>query len=205
MRVNKRTFAAAIVVPKTLLTPIDLPAVFGRTARFEVDLGCGDGSLLAALAEQAPQTNFLGIEHLIGRVRGASRKIEDRRLTNARILPEDILYSVQQLLPPASVDVFHLMFPDPWPKRRHYDRRIVNESFLRAIERALKPGGELRIATDHGAYFAAMQVEVRKARGLTLITDVRSANGAATTFEKHFRTSGVAIHRVVLRKVSARK
>src|SRR5450755_2116535 len=154
MRVNKRTFAPAIVVPETLLAPIDPLAVFGRTAQFEVDLGCGDGSLLAALAAQNPDTNFLGIEHLIGRVRGASRKIEDRCLTNARILLEDILYSVQQLLPPASVDVFHLMFPDPWPKRRHYDRRIVNESFLRAVARALKPGGELRIATDHAEYFA---------------------------------------------------
>src|SRR3954462_7562972 len=92
MRTNLRTFPDAEIVPKSILAPLDLAGEFERDAVIEVDLGCGDGSFLVALAEQNPERNYLGVERLIGRVRTAGRKIGDLRLTNARILRSDILH-----------------------------------------------------------------------------------------------------------------
>jgi tRNA (guanine-N7-)-methyltransferase len=75
--------------------PLDLRSIFGRRAPVEVDLGCGDGTFLAALAAENPDTDFLGIERLLGRVRSACRKIERNGLTNARILRFEISYAVE--------------------------------------------------------------------------------------------------------------
>src|SRR4029077_12934920 len=72
---------------------------------------------------------------------------------NVRLLQMEISYAVRYLLPPGSVEVFYLLFPDPWPKRRHWRRRIVNENFLRAINQTLISGGTLHIATDCVDYF----------------------------------------------------
>lgn len=193
--------AAAQIILRSVLVPLDLTEIFGRAAPLEVDLGCGDGTFLAELAAQNPQTNFLGVERLAGRVASACRKMGLRRLTNARILHHDILETVQQLLAPASVDVFHLMFPDPWPKRRHYRRRTVNESFLRAISRALKPSGEFHITTDHAEYFAAIRSALQEFPMLAVAASNDSLGKPFSTFEKHFRQSGASIHRLVLRKV----
>ena len=134
-----------------------LPAVYGRRAPLEVDLGCGDGSFLVASAESKPEHEFLGIERLAGRVGRACRNIERRRVTNARVLLVESSYAVEHLLPPASVEVFHLLFPDPWPKRRHWRRRVVTNDFLSAIHRALVPQGTLRIATDQMDYFQEIE------------------------------------------------
>ncbi|MDQ2659876.1 MAG: tRNA (guanosine(46)-N7)-methyltransferase TrmB, partial [Verrucomicrobiota bacterium] len=157
MRTNYKVFPAAQVVPESVLAPLDLLQIFGRHAPLEVDLGCGDGTFLVALAEQNPTRDFLGIERLPGRVRGTGRKIGQLALTNTRIVAGDIMPGLQQLLQPASVDVFHLLFPDPWPKRGHQNRRVVAPEFLRAIARALKPEGELRLATDQSDYFRIME------------------------------------------------
>ena len=117
-------------VPENYFQVLDLKSVFPRCAPIEVDLGCGDGSFLVALAKQNPQRNFLGLERLLGRVRSACRKIACGNLGNARVLRIESSYAVEYLLPPNSVSVFYLLFPDPWPKRRHQRRRLVTEEFL---------------------------------------------------------------------------
>src|SRR5436190_589287 len=115
---------AAEIIPSNYFAPLDFEAVYGNTASLEVDLGCGDGSFLTAAAAANSKSNFLGVERLVGRVRSACRKIAANGLTNARILRCEISYAVCHLLPPGSVAGFHLMFPDPWPKRRHAARRL---------------------------------------------------------------------------------
>ena len=123
--------AAASVefVPDNYLTPLHFDLVFGRSAPVEIDLGCGDGSFLAALARQNPDRNFLGIERLVGRVRSTCRKAAREKLSNFRVLRVEIAYAVRYLVPAESVAMFHLLFPDPWPKNAapspaHRDRRI---------------------------------------------------------------------------------
>jgi tRNA (guanine-N7-)-methyltransferase len=187
--------------PVNHFRPLTLAEVFPRPASIEVDLGCGDGAYLAALAEQDPDRNFLGIERLLGRVRSACQKILHADLTNARILRVEIAYAVMHLFPTRSVEVFHLMFPDPWPKRRHSRRRVVTEDFLVSIHRALTPRGTLRIATDQTDYFREIERLAARSPQFTMTAD-QEAPGAVSTFEKRFRQGEIEIHRLVLRKVS---
>ena len=181
--------------------PLDFEELYRRRAPIEVDLGCGDGSFLAAIAGENPDNNFLGIERLRGRVRTASLKIERNALTNARVLQFEISPALEQLLPPNSVSAFHLMFPDPWPKRRHAPRRLVNENFLASVHRALISNGILRIATDETEYFRQITRLVSISPFFAVIPDVLRTR-AMSKFEKRFTEEGVEIHRLALRKLS---
>jgi len=188
------------VAPANVLAPLDLDEIFGRTAPVEVDLGCGDGTFLAALAEQDTERNFLGVERLPGRIRGACRKIGDQLLPNARVLRSGILEALEQLLPPRSVEICYLLFPDPWPKRRHHHRRVVTEEFLHAVAEVLVPGGCLRIATDHAEYFAEMQRLLARAQALEICPQSEMEPVFCSTFESRFRERGAKIYRVVLQR-----
>lgn len=188
-------------VPENYFQLLDLKSIFPRGAPLAVDLGCGDGSFLVALAKQDPQRNFLGIERLGGRVRSASWKIARENLTNARVLRIESSYAVAHLLPPNSVSNFYLLFPDPWPKRRHQRRRIVNQEFLETIHRALALGGLFVVATDEREYFEEIQRQAAEIRKFVK-EPIGDANLPVTTFEKHFLKRGLEIHRLVLRKVS---
>lgn len=180
----------------------DLLAAFGRVAPLEVDLGCGDGTFLTQLAAQHPERNFLGIEQMAGRVRSACKKITRDELTNARILRSELAHAVEQLLPPESVSTFYLLFPDPWPKRRHHRKRVVTEAWLRSIARALTADGVFRIATDHEDYFTWMRRQILQSTALTISPSSSSDPLPMTTFESRFVEAGVTIHRLSLRKVS---
>jgi tRNA (guanine-N7-)-methyltransferase len=195
------TAAEVELVPENYFAPLDFHELFGRPAPVEVDLGCGDGTFLAALAARHPERNFLGIERLVGRIRSACGKAARAQLRNVRVLLIDSAYAVEYLLPPASVDVIHLLFPDPWPKKRHHRRRIVNAAFLAAAHRALAPGGRLRIATDQADYFAAIR-ELVAASNFREDSDDETAEFPLTTFEKHYVAAGAPIYRLGLRKVS---
>jgi tRNA (guanine-N7-)-methyltransferase len=199
---DRATIASdAEIVPLNCFGPLDFEAIYGRRAPLEVDLGCGDGLFITAIAAENPARNFLGIERLAGRVRTASRNIELRRLTNARVWRFEISYAVAELLPPNSVAAFHLMFPDPWPKRRHASRRLVTENFLVSLHRALIPNGTLRIATDESEYFRQIMRLVGRLPQFLVITEEISAS-AVSRFERKFQEDGVRIHRLGLRKVS---
>src|SRR2546427_997705 len=132
---------------KSLTNRLDPEKIFRRKAPLHVDLGCGDGSFLCALAQRLPDKNFLGIERLSGRVRSSARKAAS--LDNVRLLQMESSYAVRYLLPAGSVETFYLLFPDPWPKRRHHRRRIVTPDFLGYVHTALKVNGGIYIATDH--------------------------------------------------------
>lgn len=188
------------LIPESYVARLDLPEIFGRNAPFHVDLGCGDGSFLCALARSAPENNFLGIERLSGRVRKACRKAAN--LDNVRVLLAETSYAVRYLLPEASVEAFYLLFPDPWPKRRHQRRRVLTPEFLQSIHRSLAPSGLLHIATDQVDYFQQM-------RRLTLADFHFAWTEAAenidlppTKFERRFAEQGAPIYRVALRKLS---
>jgi tRNA (guanine-N7-)-methyltransferase len=189
------------LVPANCFAPLDFGEIYRRRAPVEVDLGCGDGSFLAAIAAENPGKDFLGIERLLGRVRATCRKIERGSLTNARVLRFEIFYAVERLLPENSVTGFHLMFPDPWPKRRHAPRRLVNEDFLASLHRALLPNGTVRIATDETEYFRQITRLVSESSLFAVLSDALPTS-AMSKFEKQFTQEGVEIHRLVLRKVS---
>lgn len=189
----------AEIVPATYFAPLDLEAIYGRSAPIEVDLGCGDGSFLVESAAANPARDFLGIERLLGRVRSARCKIAQRELTNARVLRVETSYAVRQMLPAGSVALFHLMFPDPWPKRRHWRRRVVTEDFFASIHRALAPHGLFRIATDQTDYFREIQRLAGQSAQFVISSDAEP-HRAPSAFEKRFSPS--EIYRLVLQKIS---
>jgi len=127
--------------------------IFSDNAPLEVDLGCGDGSFLVDLAHALPDHRFLGVERLLGRVRKVCRKAKNAGLQNLRVLRLESRYTVEWLLPPASIHRLHLLCPDPWPKARHHRRRLVQPEFLDALARILEPGGEFLFKSDDAEYF----------------------------------------------------
>jgi tRNA (guanine-N7-)-methyltransferase len=187
------------LIPETYFAPLDLLATFGREAPLHVDLGCGDGDLLCELARRYPQKNFLGVEKLAGRVAKACRK--STLLENVRVLNAESTYAVRYLLPEASVETFYLLFPDPWPKRRHHRRRIVTNDFLDSIHRALESEGTLRIATDQRDYFEQIG-RAGRTDSRFVILDSENADLPRTKFERRFVAAGAPIYRLALRKVS---
>jgi tRNA (guanine-N7-)-methyltransferase len=193
--------SAAEIIPANYFEPLDLEAIYGRSAPLEVDLGCGDGAFLAELAADNPERDFLGIERLLGRVRQAYGKIARRGLTNARVFRIETSYAIQHMLSAESVALFHLMFPDPWPKRRHWRRRVVTGDFLASIHRALVPGGLFRVATDQIDYFREIEHLAARSPQFIRIAD-QEAPDVVSTFEKRFRQDEIEIHCLVLRKVS---
>jgi tRNA (guanine-N7-)-methyltransferase len=180
---------------------LDLVQLFGRTAPLHVDLGCGDGSFLCEMAKRFPKRNFLGIERLTKRVEKVRRKAE--KIENVRVLGGDTLFAVRYLLPESSVETFYLLFPDPWPKRRHQFRRIFTRDFLDAIAVALKQRGVLRVATDQLDYFH--QIERLSRAHLRFQAVPQSPDDSlfpVTKFERKFRDQGAPIYRLMLRKTS---
>ena len=189
------------LLPELQVARLDLAELFGRSAPLHVDLGCGDGSFLCEMARQFPKTNFLGIERLTKRVDKVRCKAE--KIENVRVLRADTLFAMRYLLPESSVKTFYLLFPDPWPKRRHQLRRIFTRDFLDAIAAALKQRGVLRVATDQIDYFHRIE-QISRAH-LQFQVVPQSPDDSlfpVTKFERKFRDQGAPIYRLTLRKTS---
>jgi tRNA (guanine-N7-)-methyltransferase len=194
-------FRVIELLPELQVARLDLVQLFGRTAPLHVDLGCGDGSFLSEMARQFPNRNFLGIERLTKRVERVRRRAEE--IQNVRVLRADTVFAVRYLLPESSVETFYLLFPDPWPKRRHQFRRIFTRDFLDAIAIALEKHGVLRVATDQLDYFH--KIERLSRAHLQFQVVLRSPDDAVlpvTKFERKFREQGAPIYRLTLRKTS---
>jgi tRNA (guanine-N7-)-methyltransferase len=146
--------------------PLELAALFGRDAPRTLEIGFGNGENLAALAAAHPERDFLGVEvHRpgIGRV---LRTLEERRLGNVRLLCQDAVEVLRERIAPGSLQEILILFPDPWPKKRHHKRRLVQPGFVACAARALAAGGILRLATDWQPYALEMLAVLNAAQGL---------------------------------------
>jgi len=189
------------IIPVDIFDPFSFGAVFENERPVEVDLGSGSGRFLIEAARQYPERNFFGVERLLGRVRKTLRSVSQLGLTNVRVLRLEIDYTLRYLLPPVSVFRVHLSFPDPWPKRRHHRRRLVDEEFLVAAVNALVTGGELWIKTDHADYFDCITKTVNSQRDL-LVPVTWSEEYPRTNFEEIYRSRNLPIYQLRLRKVN---
>ena len=139
-----------LILPAGSYTKESLAASFTATTltSLSLEIGFGGGEHLATLAKARPDTAFIGAEPYVNGVVSLLRHIEEQNLQNIRIWPDDVRLMLCNL-PQASLSSVYVMFPDPWPKARHADRRIFNPAMLERLAFCLKPGGHLRFASDH--------------------------------------------------------
>jgi tRNA (guanine-N7-)-methyltransferase len=133
--------------------PLDLPALFGRTAPLVVDLGCGNGRFLLGSAVWRPDCDHLGVDVLPLVIRYATRRGNQRGLTNIRFAVVDGLQTVRRLLPPGSAAEIHCYHPQPYYNPNDVFRRLVTPEFLALVHRTLAPGGQFFVQTDNPGYW----------------------------------------------------
>jgi tRNA (guanine-N7-)-methyltransferase len=169
-----------------------MAGLFSREAPLVLDLGCGNGLFLAGLAACEPGWNVLGIEKKEYRVRQARRRAGD--LGNARVLHGEVLEVLSSLLP-GSVSRVYLLFSDPWPKRRHAVRRLVQEEFVALLYSRLEAGGTFFFATDAEEYLAWTQ-EKLSVNGWQIKEWAVPETWPMTEFEQRFASAGLNIWRL---------
>jgi len=169
--------------------PIDLEDLFGRESRRVLDIGFGDGEALVTNALNNPSVDYLGVEVHEPGIGHLLLLLEKSGATNVRVIARDAADVIPELLPSASFDAVDVFFPDPWPKKRHHKRRLVQPAFVNEIARVLKPGGLLHVATDWADYarhtreVLAADAELRAVEQSTLVDELL-ASRPPTKFER---------------------
>jgi tRNA (guanine-N7-)-methyltransferase len=141
---------------------VDWVEVFGRDAPRVLEIGFGMGGATAAIAQARPETNFIGVEVHEPGVGALLKLIDEKALTNLRIVQHDAVEVSQHMVAPRSLAGVHIYFPDPWHKKRHHKRRLIQPDFVRQLVNHLAPGGYLHCATDWEPY-ARQMLEVLSA------------------------------------------
>jgi len=191
-----------------LPSPWDQAALFERPGPLEIDVGCGKGLFLRSVAPREPEVNFLGIEVAWKYARFTAAALAKRGLTNAVCVAGDALRIFAELLPDESVSAVHVYFPDPWWKKRHKKRRVMRPSFVRDVERSLRPGGSLHFWTDVEEYFQTalelLDAETRLLGPLPVPEQPAEHDLAYRThFERRTRLHDQAVYRSEFRKPPA--
>lgn len=143
--------------------PISWDAVFDRTAPRVLEIGFGMGAATAEIAAAQPQTDFIGVEVHEAGVGALLKRIGEAGLSNIRIVQHDAAQVLAQMIEPSSLAGIHVYFPDPWPKKRHHKRRLIQPAFVAELATRLAPGGYLHCATDWEPY-AQQMLEVLEAQ-----------------------------------------
>jgi tRNA (guanine-N7-)-methyltransferase len=144
------------------------------------------------MAALHPERNYIGTERLLGRVRSTARKARRAGVENIRLLRVESAYVVKHLLPAGSADRLYIMFPDPWPKRRHWPRRLVQPAFLETAALALRPGGECCIKTDDADYFRHIERVAMECKAFDCTPWDEEV--PVTDFERHYIAEGRAFY-----------
>jgi tRNA (guanine-N7-)-methyltransferase len=182
--------------------PCQWKALFGNDNPVELEIGSGKGQFLATAGSANPRHNFLGVELSRKYARLAAERVARLALPNVRVWRGDAGLVLARLIPPASVRVVHVYFPDPWWKRRHKKRRVFTETLVSDVERAICDGGELRVASDVEEYFGVIQgLIAAHPRFHGQAMPAPEAEGAVappeylTSFERKYRMQGRTIFR----------
>jgi len=180
---------------------IDARALFGRDAPLVVEIGSGMGETTLEIARADPATDFIAIEVHAPGVGSLLRGIEAAGLTNLRVIRHDAIEVLEHMIPDASLAGIHLFFPDPWPKKRHHKRRIVQPAFAALAARKLKIGGVLHAATDWAEYAAWIAGVLDAEPALQALPPGRGGR-PLTKFERRGVTLGHEVRDLVYTRVA---
>ncbi len=166
---------------------IDFAVLFGRSAPNTIEIGFGNGDHLAARALAEPQRDFLGVEVHRPGIGHLLRTAAAANLVNLRVVEQDAVEVLQARIQPAALDEVQILFPDPWPKKRHHKRRLVQPDFTALVASRLRRGGRLHLATDWEPYAQHMRLVLDGCPALApsaLRAGAGQAARAATRFER---------------------
>ena len=176
--------------------PVDLDRVFGRAAPRILEIGFGMGETTAAIAQEHPENDYLGIEVHTPGVGSLLKRIAELHLGNLRIIQHDAVEVVQHMIAPDALDGVHVFFPDPWPKKRHHKRRLIQPAFVARLASRMKRGARVHACTDWEEY-ARQMLEVLSAEPALRNTVPGYASRPETRPETKFERRGLALgHRV---------
>ena len=182
--------------------PFEWPAIFGRSAPVDIEIGSGKGRFLLELAAMRPERDILAVERAGKYHRLCCERAAKRGITNVRLLrttAEDLLF---RLIEPAAVENFYILFSDPWPKKRHHKRRLIKMDVVAALNQALIPGGRLLIKTDHHGYSEVISEVLGSSAGFTTLDPEEAFAGLPLTgFENKYRLQGRPIYPFALEKI----
>jgi tRNA (guanine-N7-)-methyltransferase len=176
---------------------IDLRALFPTACAFAFEVGFGGGEHLAAQAQTNPDIGYIGCEPFMNGVAKLLTQVDQATLKNVRLYPDDAR-DVLPRVPSQSLSAVYVLFPDPWPKLRHHKRRFIQKQTLDELARVLKPGGEVRVATDHSDYarwaLQHLMADLRFRWAAECAADwrVRPADWPATRYEQKALKAGRA-------------
>ena len=191
-----------------LADPRKLPPfgeMFGNNNPVEIEIGCGKAKFLLARATERPEINFLGIDIVWKWMKYGVQRSEKRGLSNIRFLKADARETIRYGIAQESVSVFHVYFPDPWPKRKHRKRRMITGEFLRLLHERLTAGGFIELATDHADYYLQMESAVIQSGlswgGVRKTSDERLFEALSkTNYEIKYEAAGRKLHYLELMK-----
>ena len=194
-----------IVEPPSPGVILDLRAMFGEEGPVEMEIGSGKGGFLLKRAQAHPERRFFGVEYANKYFLYAADRMRRWGVTNVRLTRTDGRHLVMHHLPNECLAMLHVYHPDPWPKKRHHKRRLIQPPWVAAAARALVPGGRLAIQTDHAEYFEQIRAVVRVEHLLQEVPfDVPEAGvidgQVRTNFEIKYRREGRDIFQIALAK-----
>ena len=198
-------FESIAVDPASLGEQTDLRALFDNDHPIELEIGCGKGGFLLRQAQAHPDRNFVGIEWANKFYKYAADRMARWRLTNVRIMRADAGHFVMHRLAPGCLSALHIYHPDPWPKKRHLRRRLIQPPFMDAAIRALSSGARLAIQTDHADYFEQIKHVTSSRHELIPMPFedceyVTETGDLGTNFETKYLREGRPIHRLAFRR-----
>jgi tRNA (guanine-N7-)-methyltransferase len=187
-----------------LTTPIDMADIFGNPRPLALEIGCGIGDFIVQLAAQRPERNFLAIDIYNKGCYKTCRRLEEAGLNNVRVLRMEARYLLARFLARESLAAVYINCPDPWPKKRHRGRRLVNRTFLQALLHFLRPGGELYFSSDFNDYAQNVAVALTGLKGYeNRLKDAITPTPADYPLSKYMRrflAQGQPIHYLQQRK-----